>query len=443
MEQRPEEAEGAEHPSGRLAEGRRVAAAATVLTLLLVAAKGLVGHLRHSPALWADALHSAADTLAISACWLGLHLASRRPTERFPFGLYRAETLASLVVSAIILAAGVDLLVGSISGLTSRESAPARSVEVLAVALASAAVSYWIYRWEKRVGERVQSQSLLANADESRADILTSLAVFCGAGATYVGVPGVELVVAAGLSLLILWIGAKNGRVAVYSLLDASLDRELEDRIGQIAESVPGVKGAGRVRLRRAGPFRFGIAEVRVQKSTDVARAHEVAHKVERAVRAEIPNVEMLTVHLEPFQPTQQMVMVPADGRGLDADASEHFGRAKCFLFASVTGEDVRHSECIENTFRGQKARAALAVIKSVLADQKVDAVLTREIGEIAFHTLRDHYVTIYCAPACTVAEALAQFAKGSLPPLTAPTHASEAAAAPTHPPRTEQEDRQ
>ena len=84
-----------------------------------------------------------------------------------------------------------------------------------------------------------------------------------------------------------------------------------------------------------------------------------------------------------------------------------------------------------------------LAVIKSVLADQKVDAVLTREIGEIAFHTLRDHYVTVYCAPACTVAEALAQFAKGSLPPLTVPTHASEAAAAPTHPARTEQEDRQ
>ena len=267
--------------------------------------------------------------------------------------------------------------------------------------------------------------------------------MFIGAGASYVGVPRVELVVAGGLSLLILWLGAKHGLVATFSLLDASLDRELEDRIGEIAGGVTGVKETGRVRLRRAGPFRFGIAEVRVQRSADVARAHEVAHQVERAVRAEIPNIEMLTVHLEPFQPADRAVMVPADGRGLDANVSEHFGRAKCFLFATVTGEDVRQSECIENTFRGKKARAALAVIKSVLAGREIDAVLTREIGEIAFHALRDHYVAIHSAPACTVAEALAQFAKGDLPPLTAPTHASEAAGAPTHTAHTEQEDRQ
>ncbi len=424
----------------RLAEGRRVAAVATGLTVFLVVAKGLFGYVRDSPALWADALHSAADTLAIFASWVGLHLADREPTERFPFGLYRAETLASLVVSAIILIAGIDLLIDSVSGLVARAGAPGRSVDVLVVALVSAVVSYGIFRWERRVGERLESQSLLANADESRADIFTSSAVFCGVGATYVGLPNVELVVAVGLALLIIWLGAKNGLVAIYTLLDASLDSNLEAQIEDLAESVPGVKDVGRVRLRRAGPFRFGIAEVRVQKSTDVARGHEVAHQVERTVRTEIPNIEMLTVHLEPFQPAEQTVMVPAEGRGLDARVSEHFGRAQCFLFATVTGEDVRQSECIENPFRGKKARAALAVINNTLAERRIDAVLTREIGEIAFHTLRDHYVTIYSAPEATVAQALEEFAEGKLRTLTEPTHASEAAGAPNGPGAGEQE---
>ncbi|MFW6107415.1 MAG: cation diffusion facilitator family transporter [bacterium] len=415
----------------RLADGRRVAATATALTLVLVGAKGFFGYVRHSPALWADALHSAADTLAIFASWLGLRLASRKPTQRFPFGLYRAETLASLVVSAIILVAGLDLLVDSVAALASQADSPARSIDVLVVALTSAVVSYGIFLWERRVGQRIQSQSLLANADESKADVLTSSAVFCGTGATYLGVAGVELVVAAGLSLLILWLGAKNGLVAIYALLDASLDRELEKRIGEIAQSVPGAKEVGRVRLRRAGPFRFGIAEVRVQKSTDVARAHEVAHQVERAVRAEIPNVEMLTVHLEPFQPAEQNAMVPAEGRGLDATVSEHFARAQYFLFATLREGEVEGSENVENAFRSKKARAALAVIKDALGERQIDAVLTREIGEIAFHTLRDHYVAVYSAPESTVGEALAEFAQGRLSPLTAPTHASRAAAAP------------
>jgi len=102
---------------GTLAEGKRVAAVATLITLFLVLAKGLIGRLRQSPALTADAVHSAADAVAIFACWLGLRLAERPATKRFPFGLYRAENLASLVVSGVILLAGAGLLVESVSGL--------------------------------------------------------------------------------------------------------------------------------------------------------------------------------------------------------------------------------------------------------------------------------------------------------------------------------------
>ena len=147
----------------RLAEGRRVALVATILTLLLVVAKGLIGYLRNSPALRADAVHSGADALAIFACWLGLKLADRAPTKRFPFGLYRAETLSALVVSAVILAAGLFLLVESLVGVMSGQEKLHQSLEVLAVALISAVLSSVIFAWEKRVGRRLNSQSLLAN----------------------------------------------------------------------------------------------------------------------------------------------------------------------------------------------------------------------------------------------------------------------------------------
>ena len=69
--------------------------------------------------------------------------------------------------------------------------------------------------------------------------------------------------------------------------------------------------------------------------------------------------------------------------------------------------------------------------LKEILKSRNVDAVLTRQIGEIAFHTLRDHYVDIYAAPEGTVRDALAKFAGNDLPALTKPTHPSEAAGAP------------
>ena len=414
-----------------LTEGRRVAAVATALTLLLVILKGTFGYLRHSPALVADAVHSGADALAIFASWVGLKLASRPPTKRFPFGLYRAETLACLLVAVVIAIAGVGLLVTSVSDLTRRQGVHHRSIGVLFVALASAVVSFGIFVWEKRVGTRLNSQSLLANADESRADIMTSLVVFVGTAATYLGAPAVELGVSGLLSLLIIWLGFKHGRVAMYALLDASLNRDLELRATEIARRVPGVMDVDQVKLRQAGPFCFGIAQVHLRKSTDVARAHEVAHEVIRAVTDKIPQVESLTVHVEPYRPETQTVMVPLSGDSMDARVSEHFGRAEFFLFATVSSEGVADVEYTTNTASEMRARAALAVIRGALKGREVDAVLTREIGEIAFHTLRDHHVDIYSAPDGTVRDALDRFLRQDLTRLVKPTHPSEAAGAP------------
>ncbi|MFW6161305.1 MAG: cation diffusion facilitator family transporter [Planctomycetota bacterium] len=418
-------------PPSRLAAGRRVAAAATALTLGLVAAKGLVGWLRGSPALLADAVHSGADALAIFASYVGLRLADRQPTERFPFGLYKAETLASLVVSAIILLAGVDLLYESVSRLLRAEAVAAHGAEVLVVAAASSVLSFGIYVWEKRVGERLGSQSLLANADESRADILTSLAVLGGTAASALGVGRVELIVAAGISCLIVWLGLKNGRAALYSLLDASLDTALEKQAREVAAKVPGALAVEQVRLRRAGPFLFGMAHVEVERSTDVTRGHQVAHRVQAAVREALPQIEMLTVHIEPHQPERMTVLVPAEGEGLDAAVCEHFGRAPQFVAAGVAAGEVEWSETLANPFRDKPARAGLTVIKEVLDEHGVDAVVTVEMGEIAFHALRDRYIEVFATEGGSVRDALDGFAAGRLDRLAEPTHPSEAAAAP------------
>ena len=283
--------DGTDPPSmdAQLAMGKRVAMIATLLTVLLAVGKGIIGRWRGSPALTADAVHSAGDTLAIAASWVGLKLAERPPTKRFPFGLYRAETLAALLVALLLVTAGGHLLIEGIRGLGARSEPPHRSVEVLVAALTSAAVSLGIYLWEARVGRRIGSQSLLANADESRGDIVTSLAVFVAAGASYVGFARAEMGVAVLLAGLITWLGLKHGRIALYSLLDASPDPELEQRVTALAQGVPGVMRVVDVQLRQAGLFCFGICRVQLRRSVDITRGHEIAHRVTRTVREGIP----------------------------------------------------------------------------------------------------------------------------------------------------------
>ena len=417
----------------RLSEGTRVAAWATALTVLLVAAKATIGYSRGSPALTADAIHSGADGLAIFASWLGLRLAARPPSLKFPFGLYRAETLASLVVAGVILLTGVEMFWESGVELLHGGSAGTQGLDTLAVALVSAAVSFRIFRWEKRVGEKLGSQSLLANADESRVDVLTSLAVFVGTACTYFAVPYVERSVAGALSLLIVWLGLKHGRQALYALLDASLEPELESRATEVAKQVPGVLAVPSLRLRRAGPFLFGVADISVGRSTDVNRAHGAAGQVEAAVQRELPQVESLTVHVEPHRGATQVVMVPVVEPTLDAHVSKHFGRAEHFLFAVLSPDGIGEVDSIENVSREQSVRAGLSAIKEALRDRQVDVVLTRQIGEIAFHALRESFVELCEAPQGTARAAIMGFSARELTPIRSPTHASEGAGAESH----------
>jgi len=81
IEKKPDKIEG-------LKQGQRIAFIASFVTLLLAAAKATVGYLFDSKVLVADAFHSGADLLAIFASGFGLWLASRKKTERFPYGLY-------------------------------------------------------------------------------------------------------------------------------------------------------------------------------------------------------------------------------------------------------------------------------------------------------------------------------------------------------------------
>ena len=156
------------------------------------------------------------------------------------------------------------------------------------------------------------------------------------------------------------------------------------------------------------------------------ARAHEVAHQVVRAVRNALPQVETLTVHVEPYQSKVQTVMVPATADSPDAEVSEHFGRAKFFVFATVSPAGISDFEYVENAIREASVRAGLQAIRKNLDERNVDVVVTRGIGEIAFHALREHHVDVCTVTSGSVWDALTAFADGNLLRLEKPTHTSE-----------------
>ena len=410
----------------KLKPGENVAGWVTLIKLSLAAAKGAIGFFANSPALLADAFHSAADVIAIFASWFGLRLSRRRPDERFPYGYYKAETLASLLVSLLILYAGFSLFKKGFE-LLWNPSVTALVGIVLVTAMGSALVSLITALWTKRVGKQIGSQSLLANADDNLVDSISSLIVFMAVYANTTGFQYAEAGATIGISFFVVWLGIKNTRIAVFGLMDASLDPQMEKEITKLVLSVKGIKEVENLRLRKAGLFRFGEAHIRINPSVDVNRGHILAHQASDLIRQRFPSVESFTVHIEPYRGEKRRIMIPVENEeGLDAPVMSHFGKARYFLFADLQRDKILSVRTEKNEFQDNKTRVGLDVVNYFISSRGVDVILTKEIGEIGYHALRDSYVDIYQSEGNYAGEDIDYFQSGKLNLLTNPTHSCD-----------------
>lgn len=405
----------------KLKKGERVAYFSTLLNLLISMIKALVGFLSGSVVLLTDGIHSLADSLTDFASWFGLRLAQREPTEKFPYGYYKAETLTSLFISMLIIYAGVELLIESYSKIL---ISPTITFQLLAISvpLISILQSFFVYRYQEKIGKEINSQSLQTLAKETKMDIFTSFLVFIGVVCSILKIGYVEGVAGFLLSLLIIKIGLESGKDSLLSLMDVSPSKEIERKIEKIAKGIKGVKRVKELKLRRAGPFILGEVKVGVSGYLDVKRAHEIADRIEEKVKKEIAQIDSLTVHIEPYKKKRVKVAIPVEERkGWDSKLIEHFGRANYFAFLILEGKRIRKFEIKKNPFKTKKVRAGLATARGMLKE-KVDIVILKKIGAISFHTLRDNFIEIYYTDRKKLKEILNEFIEGKCRILEKPT---------------------
>lgn len=409
----------------QLKRGQRVAFWATVVTLFVAILKGAIGVLFNSQMLVADAIHSGADTVAIFASAFGLWIASRSKSARFPYGLYKAETLGTLVVGGFITWAGIDLLIDGYLKLFIIE--PVNNFPVLPVtaSLISVCVAIIIARKEKEVGEAIHSQSLIANAKESFLDIGTSLVVLNGIILSYFRIPYVEGVIIILISLLILKLGAENLWRSMLILMDANLDTNLQKQIEERIREIYGVRDVVDVKIRESGPFRMVELKFTTNPSLTIYKAHELSEDIETAIKNSFDFIESVIVHVEPSSKTEISAIIPVgDMNGLDSRIHSHFGRAPFFAIVNLEGEKVKIEEFYLNEFLDRTKHVGLNVVKAIV-NYGLDMLFTSQIGEISFYMLKENFIDIYQIEedSLTIRDVISCYRENKLSRITSPTH--------------------
>ena len=407
-----------------LKQGQRIAFIASFVTLLLAVAKAAVGYLFDSKVLVADAFHSGADLLAIFASGFGLWMASRKKTERFPYGLYKVETLVTLVIGVLITWAGIEILTDGYHRLFDIDDVKKFPILPVSVSILSIIVAFVLARKEKDIGKSINSQSLIANASESFLDIFTSLVVLAGILLAYLRISYVEGSIIILISLLIFKLGLKNIWMSLLVLLDANLDAELQSDIEEGINKIYGVKGVGEVMIRQAGPFKMVECKILTSPSLSLYKAHALADKVEDHITNNFEHIESVFIHVEPSRENFVSAIVPVqDINEMDSKVHGHFGRAPYFVILKIADENIEIEDFYYNEFLGDKKHVGVKVIKAVIK-HKLDLLFTSRIGEISFHMLRDNFVDIYKTDeGLSVKDIIKKYRNQKIEQITAPTH--------------------
>ena len=286
----------------------RVTFVGLVVNLLLSAAKLVAGVIGRSAAMTADAVHSFSDLATDVVVIAFARISSKPQDESHDYGHGKYETLATLLISLALAVVGSGILVSGI-----------RSIRVVieggtlsrpgAIALVAAVVSIVgkeiLYRYTVRVGRRIDSPSVVANAWHHRSDALSSLGTLVGIGCAYflgerwrIADPIAALVVA----LFIFKIAFDLIRSGLDELMERSLPAETEAEILRIITADPAIREPHNLRTRRIGASIAIEVHVRVDGEMTVRHSHELTVDIERRLRERFGAGTMIAVHVEPVK---------------------------------------------------------------------------------------------------------------------------------------------
>jgi cation diffusion facilitator family transporter len=293
--------------TARLQRSLRATFLGLAVNVVLTVAKFLAGCFGHSQALIADAVESLADIFSSVIVWRGLVVAETPADDDHPYGHGKAEPLAAAIVSAMLLLAAGLIAFHSLSGIIAPRVAP--SAWTLIILVVVIAVKETLFRFVLRESETVSSSAVETDAWHHRSDAITSAAAFIGISVSLVGGKGYEAAdnwAALVAACVIAWNGWRLLRPAFNELMDRSPDLELIEKIRAAARTIPGVDGVEKCFVRKMGYQFFVDMHVEVDPQMTVENSHRIGHEVKNKVRAQIPSVRDVLIHIEPLKPADK-----------------------------------------------------------------------------------------------------------------------------------------
>lgn len=289
-----------EQPTVRGAYGTLAGAVGIVCNFILFLGKLLIGAISGSVSITADAVNNLSDASSNIVTLVAFRLAQKPEDEDHPYGHARIEYLSGLAVAALILIIGVQLAKDSFQKILHPE-AIVFSIPLVIVLVMSILVKLWLALFNRTLGKKIDSASLIATATDSRNDVISTGAVLLAAIVAHLSGLKLDGYVGFLVALFILYSGVGIAKETISPLLGAPADPELTRLVrNEISHFDPRILGVHDLMVHDYGPGQtFASIHVEVDYKENVMEIHEMIDNAERMMLED--HRIHLTVHYDPI----------------------------------------------------------------------------------------------------------------------------------------------
>ena len=276
------------------------------VNLILSAIKLIGGTIGQSQSLIADGLHSLSDLASDAMVLIAAKHAGEEADDDHPYGHGRFETLATVGLGIFLIMVGFGIAFDAAHRVFDEEVKAIPHHFTLAIALFSILSNEGLYHFTHRVGLRINSKMLIANAWHHRSDAVSSIVVLAGIAGAQMGVPILDPIAAFIVALMIAKIGYELGYHSLRELVDTALEPEMVEQIRAKILENEDVLEMHMLRTRRMGHTSLVDVHILVQPKLSVSEGHHISEDVEKSLIMAFDDINDVTVHIDPENDEQE-----------------------------------------------------------------------------------------------------------------------------------------
>lgn len=283
----------------RLSIGKRASWIAIIGNVALTSVKAFIGFIAGSTAMIADSFHSASDLVGNIIVLQGLKISNQPPDEEHHYGHGKAESIVAKIIAILLFITAFGIGISAVKTIRNPNLEAPSSIAIWP-ALVSIVFKEWMYRYTVRVGKKIDSPALIADAWHQRTDAFSSVAALIGIIGALLGFPILDPLAGIVVAGMIAKAAFSIYRDAVNELMDTAPSKEVIEDIRKITMEINGIHDIQDIKARKLGNQIFVDMKICVDQYISVAEGHDLAGKAKHSILSNVENTKDVFIHVNP-----------------------------------------------------------------------------------------------------------------------------------------------